>query len=168
MTGSQADALIAERRAAGLDARDEVWEGVYRVAPYASSAHSDVESQLHRVLWPYVEAAGLTLAGPLNVGTEGKDNYRIPDLTVRDPGPGAAFFETLRVAVEVLSPHDDTFAKFDFYAAHSVDEILVADPDARTVQCWRLTAEGSYVPIGSSLVLQATCADLAAAITWPA
>lgn len=167
MTGDQAEALIAERRAAGLNARDEMWEGVYHVVPYASNRHSLVEHRLHTVLEPLACAAELVLAGPLNVGRTA-ESYRIPDLTVNDPGldPDATGVETVRVAIEVLSPHDDTFKKFDFYAAHGVDEVLVADPDSRTVRCWHL-AGGTYVPATGSTVLQVECADLAAAIVWP-
>lgn len=168
MTGDQAEALIAQRRAAGMDARDEMWEGVYHVAPYASNRHSFVEIELAVLLRPLAMVAGLVLAGPLNIG-QLDGNYRIPDLTVSDPNLdlSAASVESVRVAVEVLSPHDETFEKFSFYAAHHVDEILVADPDARTVQCWRLTG-GSYLSADRSTVLGVSCADLAAAIAWPA
>jgi Putative restriction endonuclease len=159
------EAIIARRRLLGLDHHDEVWEGVYHMAPYAHSRHGKVEVRLTLALAPYAQAVGLDLVGPFNLG-DGPEDFRVPDLGIRDPGPDAVYLPTCRVVVEVLSPEDETFAKFGFYAAHGVDEVLVADPDTRTVRCWELT-RGEYQPVGASTVLDLVCADLAASLDWP-
>jgi hypothetical protein len=158
-------AIIARRRQLGLDHHDEVWEGVYHMAPYAHSRHGKVELRLAMLLDPYAKAAGLDLVGAFNLG-EGPEDFRVPDLGVRDPGPDAVYLPTCRVAVEVLSPEDETFAKFAFYAARGVAEILVADPDTRTARCWALTSK-EYQAADASTVLGFACADLAASLDWP-
>ncbi|MDQ3680552.1 MAG: Uma2 family endonuclease [Actinomycetota bacterium] len=37
---------------------------------------------------------------------------------------------------EIISPDDETYEKFGFYADHGVEEIIVADPAARSVTIW--------------------------------
>jgi Uma2 family endonuclease len=43
--------------------------------------------------------------------------------------------------VEILSPADETPAKLPFYAAHQVDELLIVDPQSRTVSWCALVRE---------------------------
>lgn len=66
----------------------------------------------------------------------------------------------------MLSPGDETFEKFAFHAAHGVDEIVVADPELRTVRWWQRTANGNP-PSASSSVLSVLCDDVVAGIDWP-
>lgn len=159
------EAIIARRRALGQDGHDEVWEGVYHMAPYAHSRHGKIEVLLTLALAPFAKAAGLVLVGSFNLG-DGPDNFRVPDLGVRDPGPDAVYLPTCRVVIEVLSPDDESYAKFGFYAAHGVDEILVADPDAICVRCWARTGS-EYRETTASSVLGVVCADLTADLDWP-
>ena len=65
----------------------------------------------------------------------------------------------------MLSPDDATFDKIGFYAAKGVRELLVADPDARTVRVLDLQAGGTDVDV--SAVLGRTRAQLEAAVDWP-
>ncbi len=94
-----------------------------------------------------------------------RTNFRVPDLGVCDPSPDSVYLPSCRVVVEVLSPEDETYANFGFCAAHGVDEILVADPDARTVQCWVLGANATYPLADRSIVLGFAGAGLA--VLWP-
>ncbi len=64
-------------------------------------------------------------------------------------------------AVEIVSPGD----KFDFYAAHDVDEVLVVDPDKRTVD-WFALKDGEYKPIEPSGVIELGATELAQQIDW--
>ena len=83
------DALVERREALGLDHRDEVWEGVLHMNPPPSYRHERLSSNLHRVLGPYADAAGLDLVGIVGIGV--KENNRIPDLTLAaTPGCRAA------------------------------------------------------------------------------
>jgi hypothetical protein len=68
--------------------------------------------------------------------------------------------------IEVLSPDDETFQKFGFYAAHGVDELWVVDPLERTVRMWALR-EGAYEGAGASGLLGMTAAEVVAGVDWP-
>ncbi len=70
------------------------------------------------------------------------------------------------MVVEVVSPHDESWLKFDHYAAHDVDEVLIADPQDSTLHLFVLTA-GTYQPADASPLLGVTVAELHAAIEWP-
>lgn len=161
---AQVQALIAQRRALGQDGHDEVWEGIYHVAPHAALGHGEVEIELALALSPHAKAAGLKVTGAFNLGEP--TNFRVPDLGVRVPGARGVYLATAAMVVEVLSPDDETFAKFDFYADHGVDEILVADPDSRSIRCWSLAARPAR-PLAVSAVLGVACADLEAQLDWP-
>ena len=70
------------------------------------------------------------------------------------------------MVVEVVSPHDESWLKFDHYAAHGVDEVLIADPQDSTLHLFVLV-DGAYQPAERSDLLDVTVADLHAAIEWP-
>ena len=91
--------------------------------------------------------------------------YRTADITASCPrrcsSPRLA-----ALLVEVVSPGDETFEKFSFYAAHGVDELLTADPATRQVRCWR-RRESGYDEVDRSEVLGVAAAELTAAVDWP-
>ena len=159
------EALIERRKGLGLDRHDEVWEGVYHVAHHAHSRHGRVEILLAVLLLPYAQRAGLDVVGAFNLGLDDHD-FRVPDLGVREPGPDAVYIATAAMVVEILSPDDETFAKFDFYASRGVREILVVDPDARTIRCWHLVV-GEYREKATSSLLSLSCSDLQESLAWP-
>ena len=68
--------------------------------------------------------------------------------------------------MEVVSPDDETWQKLPFYAAHDVEEILIVDPEKRSVQ-WLALADGSYEPIERSRLIDLSAAQLAQRIDWP-
>jgi Uma2 family endonuclease len=72
---------------------------------------------------------------------------------------------TAAVVLEVVSPRDETYEKCGFYAAHSVDELIVADPTARTVTCWTLDG-AAYRQTDGSALLAINVAELQAGIAW--
>jgi Uma2 family endonuclease len=157
--------FLDRRRALGQDLFDEVWEGVYHVAPAPHFRHGYVDNLLAVLLGPSAKAAGLVGTGPFNLGDE--DDFRVPDGGYhRNPVP-AVWMATAAVVVEVVSPDDETWAKFDFYARHDVDEICVADPFARELR-WFALAGPSYEEVGHSALLDVAVADLAGQIEWPA
>lgn len=158
--------LIAERERLGLDRRDEVWEGVLHMIPPPSVRHEVLAARLVRVLGPLADGAGLSLTGPIGIGTPPHD-YRVPDLTALRAGYEPQWNVTAALVVEILSPGDKSREKLPFYAAHHVDEVLIVDPDARRVD-WLTLADGEYRPIERSALLNLTPAQLAAGIDWPA
>lgn len=48
---------------------------------------------------------------------------------------------TAALVVEMLSPGNETFAKFDFHAGHGVQEAWVVDPLTTSLRIWRLHEE---------------------------
>ncbi len=161
---AELEALLDKRRRLGLDGHDEVWNGVYVMAPYAHSDHGIVEEEVKAALGPRAKAAGFIPGSSFNIGSS--DDFRVPDGGYHRERPGTVYVATAAVVLEVVSPDDETFAKFDFYAAHAVDELLVADPDARTVRCWHLV-DGAYVEQAASVLLDVAMATLVAEVNWP-
>lgn len=95
----------------------------------------------------------------------GLDDFRIPDSGVFATGPDTTFVPTAVLVLEVVSPDDETFEKFGFYAAHGVQEIFTADPREQRVRIW---AGDGYDEADISLVLKTTAAALTSAVRWPA
>ena len=57
-------------------------------------------------------------------------------------------------------------AKLPFYAAHQVDEVLIVDPQEQRVH-WLALADGQYVPVEHSGLIELGAAELADQIAWP-
>jgi Uma2 family endonuclease len=157
-------AFLARRRALGQDGFDEVWEGDYHVVPAPHLWHGYVDRAVDRVVGPLAEAAGLFASSQFNLGDPG--DYRVPDGGYHRGILSEVFVPTAAIVVEILSPNDETWAKFDFYARHGVDEICVADPVARADR-WFVRSGLEYVETGRSDLLGVAAADLTARITWP-
>lgn len=161
------DELIQRRKRLGLDGYDEVWEGVYHMAPMARSRHGNLQHQLTLILAPYVEEAGLVGTGPFNLGHSDKD-FRVPDLGYHRgmPDPEAVYLSTAALVVEVVSPGDETYDKLPFYASHGVGELIVVEPDRHAVLVLALAGD-HYDQVEGSAVLGVEGATLEAAIRWP-
>jgi Uma2 family endonuclease len=69
--------------------------------------------------------------------------------------------------VEVASPGDDSRRKSDFYFRAAVEEILIVDPEARSVE-WFTRGPDGLRPAEGSKLLGITNAELAETIDWPA
>jgi len=162
---AELQSLIERRRAQGIDLFDEVWEGSYHVAPAPNAAHGYIDDVLAVLLHPYAQAAGLTGTGPFNLG--GPEDYRVPDRGYHRGRPRGTWAPTAAIVVEIVSPDDQTYEKFAFYADHKVAEIIVADPSTKSLAIWRQSPDGGYEEIPASTLLGVTAADLKAAITWP-
>jgi hypothetical protein len=158
------DELLARRRALGLDRQDEVWEGVYHVAPEAHPRHGIVQAALLALLTPPARRAGLVPSGPFNLG-QGVRDYRVPDLGFHEHPPATLYVPAAPVVGEVLSPDDESYPKFGFYHDHGVREILVADPLRRVVECW-VRDKGGFAAVERSDLLGVAVAEMAA-IGWP-
>jgi Uma2 family endonuclease len=158
-------ALLERRRRLGLDRRDEMWEGVLHMNPGPHGRHHRISQQLAELLGPPATAAGLLPAmGDFNLGTE--EDYRIPDGGVHRPGPDEMYYATAAIVVEIVSPGDESWDKFPFYAAHEVDEVLIIDPAEHGVH-WLGLEGGEYLPIERSGLIDLGPAELAERIDWP-
>lgn len=141
--------LIAERRESGADRYDEVWNGVYIMAPLANNEHQDLQSGLTGAI---KNAVGWTGVARVHAGANVSDrdddwmqNYRIPDVVVVFPGGAARDCGTHwcggpDFCVEIASRGDRSRDKIDFYAQIGVRELLVIDRDPWALELHRLAA----------------------------
>ncbi len=158
------EAIIARRRALGLDTHDEVWEGDYHMAPAPHPWHGYLVAQLLDALKPFAERAGLVRLDDFNLGHAG--DYRVPDIGLLRSLPDHPFVPTAAFVVEVLSPEDESWEKFGFYAARGVEEILIADPMGGELALFELSDAG-YERTDHSRVLDARVGQLADGLHWP-
>jgi Uma2 family endonuclease len=168
-----AESLIRQRRDWGSDRHDEVWEGVYMMAPLPNNEHQEIVSGLVAILQDVVGWAGLGKVFPgVNLTAfEGQweHNFRAPDVVafLRDTAAkdcdthwrGAADF-----LVEIISPGDRTREKIPFYSSLGVRELLLVDREPWTLELYRwqegqLTKVGQCSP-GSDAVLQSRSVPL--------
>ncbi len=75
------------------------------------------------------------------------------------------YLSTAALVIEVLSPGDETYAKFPFFADHRVDEVAVVDGDTRMIH-WFALRHGRYEAVVGSAVLRADVAAIAGAMDW--
>jgi Uma2 family endonuclease len=112
--------------------------------------HQDLEGSIEawlREFW--VPTSGGKCYHQINVASLGgwPHNYRIPDLVLLAPDrfhvDKNEYFEGgPTVVVEIRSPDDETYEKFDFYASLNVLEIWVIDRDTRQPEIHRLRGSG--------------------------
>src|SRR5688500_6298857 len=168
-----AERLKAERAATGLDRHDEVWEGVYMMAPIANTEHLDLQGGL---VWALRSAFGSD--GPQRVAPGGNvsdrqqdwtHNYRIPDVIVVLPGSAARDCGTHwcggpDLCVEIASRSDRSRDKLDFYSQIGVRELLLVDRNPWQLELYRL-AGGRLDLVGSSNL--STSATLTSTVVPP-
>ncbi|HEV7556749.1 MAG TPA: Uma2 family endonuclease [Kofleriaceae bacterium] len=139
---------LAERHRLGWDKKDELWDGVLHMVPPPSYHHVKVSIRLFKALSVVAGKRGLD-ANPDGPGLfeAGTDNYRIPDGSVSRPEHAVSRgIEGAELVIEVLSPDDDSYNKFDFYAKLGVGEVWIVDPHTLVVEVYALTG-GAYVRV---------------------
>jgi Uma2 family endonuclease len=150
------DRLLRERRERGIDVYDEVWEGVYVMAPAPNDEHQGVGLRLARRLLEVVEDTGLGVVRPsINLAVDPENwerDYRIPDIAVFLKESSAVCHNTFwsgppDFLVEIISPYDKSRAKLDFYSKIGAKEVLLIDREP-----WQLEL---YRRHGNKLVLSA-------------
>jgi len=165
-TSAGLDELLEHRHQSGLDRLDEVWEGVLHMTPAPNDAHADIAHQLAVLLDGPARAAGLfPTMHEFNLGSSEHD-FRVPDGGMHRARRWGTWEPTAPLVVEIFSPGEETWGKLPFYAAHGVDEILIIDPDKRTV-AWLALREGGYRAIERSGLIDLGPAELADLIDWP-
>ncbi|HSN25080.1 MAG TPA: Uma2 family endonuclease [Kofleriaceae bacterium] len=141
------ESFLEERRRLGLDARDELWEGVLHMVPPPAWQHSIVQGHLYSALLQIARRRGLDGACEGGVFAAEK-NWRVPDIIfVRDVDAAAVRRpETAELVVEILSPDDESRDKLPFYAKVGVREVWLVEPGTREVEILTLVA-GRYEPV---------------------
>jgi Uma2 family endonuclease len=158
--------LKAERERTGADRFDEVWEGIYMMAPLADDVHQDLQTQLGAVFTLAVTWSGL---GVVRTGTNVSDreigwtsNYRIPDVAVflnntKAVNLGSHWLGGPDFGIEIVSPHDQSRDKLDFYASIGSREVMFVDRDPWALELYRLV-NGKLEPFGRSTPADPTSA----------
>jgi Uma2 family endonuclease len=160
------EAVLERRRRSGLDRLDEVWAGVLHMVPAPSYGHARLVQQLAEILGPLARDADLEAAmGEFNLG-ESEHDFRVPDGALHRPGAAGTWLHTAALVVEIVSPGDESWEKLPFYAAHDVDEVLIVDPEKRSVD-WLGLSEGEYRPMQRSGLIGLGAEELGERIDWP-
>jgi Uma2 family endonuclease len=152
--------MIARRRRLGHDKFDEVWNGVYVMAPMANIEHQNVVSGLNTLLdivirWPKL---GHVMPGT-NVSdrrVDWKKNFRCPDVAVFLKDTQAVncdthWFGGPDFAIEVASPKERIKKKLGFYAKVGTSELLILDRYPWSLSLCRLT-DGELRLVGTSSI----------------
>ena len=158
------EALLERRRRLGQDLFDEVWEGVLHMNPVPHSQHGRLEWQPAGILAPLATSTGLRALCQFKLGEE--VDYRVPDGALVRPDPDAVYVPTAALVLEIIAPSDETWQKLDFYAAHGVEELLIVDPQEKTVSWMELEA-GEYKHLKRSRLIELGTNELADQIDWP-
>ena len=160
--------LIAPRRASGQDKYDEIWDGVYVVAPMADNEHQDVVNAFSTSLTIAWDMQGLGRTQPgANVSNDAMDwrrDFRIPDVLCftdhcQAVGHGSHWLGGPEFAVEITSPGNRTLEKLDFYAGVGTRELLIVDRSTRRPvdpSPWRLMLYRADTD-GQSMSASAVC-----------
>jgi hypothetical protein len=151
--------LLERRRRIGADHHDEMWEGVYHMAPAPNAPHAFVGQELSTLLNAPARASGLYVSLEFNLGAQ--DDYRVPDLGVHRERPSGAWVATAALVVEIVSPGDESWKKLPFYAVHDVD-----DPATRKAD-WLALTDREYRPVEHSELIDLSASDLVERIDWP-
>ena len=150
--------LKEQRHAWGADRYDEVWEGVYMMAPLPNNEHQRVVRGIYSALDLVVSGLELGEAFPgVNLAAFGGDwqhDYRAPDVAVFLHAGGARDCEThwegpADFLVEVVSPGDQTRQKIAFYEKIGVEEVLIVDRAPWKLELLR-RQEGRLSQVGQS------------------
>jgi Uma2 family endonuclease len=142
------EAFLEERRRLGHDRKDELWEGVLHMVPPASFIHGHRAVDIYNALRPIAAKRGL-VAHPDGLGVFAPEtdpaSWRIPDASLTRPDQiSVRGLEGAVLAIEVLSPNDESYAKLPFYARVGVREVWIVEPNTCEPEIFTV-AEGRFV-----------------------
>lgn len=154
------DSVLLDRRQAGDDPLDEVWDGVSVMSPLADLQHQDLDLTLAMILRITVDWCGMgqTFAG-VNISDRKRNwrqNYRCPDVAVFLSGTKAIaykahWFGGPDFGIEIVSEGDRTLEKLPFYEKVETRELLVIEREPWALRLYRLQ-HGSLRLCGTSSV----------------
>ncbi len=143
---SELKRLIRQRRRTGGDRYDEVWDGVYVMAPLADNEHQSLGLKLAIGFTNALEPVPTMQIFPgCNVSDQPerwKRNYRCPDVAIFLPGNPAEdrkshWFGGPDFAVEIISRFDRSRKKVGFYKSVGVRELLLVDRHPWALELYR-------------------------------
>jgi Uma2 family endonuclease len=139
--------FTAQRSAAGLSERDEVWDGVKVIMPLPDIEHQQIVRHFMRVFEALCDGdESVILVAGANVSDLSEDwenNFREPDLVFARPGGHARNRGTHLQGgpdflLEVVSPQDQCRDKLPFYASIGTREVLIVDRDPWQLELYHL------------------------------
>lgn len=139
--------LLKKRRLSGGDRYDEVWDGVYILAPLVNDEHQKLVTAFSSIFSSIIGFPGLgEVRAGVNVSDRAKgwrDNYRCPDVAVRLNGGAAKILKNHWVGgpdfcIEIVSQGDRSRQKLDFYSAIGTRELLIIDRDPWSLELYNL------------------------------
>lgn len=145
-----AEQFLAKREESDASRWDEVWEGVIVMPPIPNDDHQDIVGGVTSALREAVQKRKMGLVRPgVNVSDrhpDWKENFRCPDVVVYLFTNPAVNHNTHWTGgpdflVEVLSPGEKAYAKFDFYATTRVREILLVFRNPWRLELHRLNGD---------------------------
>lgn len=168
-----AEEVLALRLRSDANQYDEVWEGVYVMAPLPNDDHQEIVSALASILqdvigWPMLGKVrpGVNLSDR-NKGW--KQNFREPDVAVflndtKAINRGTHWQGAADFLVEIISPGEHTREKIPFYEKIGVVELLIIDREPWSLEMYR-NVDGRLTKIGESTLaapetLEARTVDL--------
>jgi Uma2 family endonuclease len=157
--------LIERRRQLGQDLFDEMWDGVLHMNPVPAGRHGQIEQQLAVILSPLAKRARLTSTSQFNLG-DGPKEFRVPDAGLHREWDNRIFYPSAALVVEIVSPGDESYKKFAFYAARFVQEVVIVDPEKRQVE-WFALVGARYEAVRRSTLIELGPDELASRIDWP-
>jgi Uma2 family endonuclease len=145
------------RKLSGGDRYDEVWEGVYIMAPLANNEHQKLALDIAIALRETTRPMDAWVAAGANVSDDPDDwehNYRCPDVVVfladtKAEDRKTHWFGGPDLAVEIVSKGDKSREKFEFYASVNTREVLIVDRFPWSLELFRLRG-GVLEPVGKS------------------
>ena len=169
------DRIIRRRRTTGAARWDEVWDGVYFVAPLPNIEHQGLSGDLYYTLRNALSGwDGVSVFPSLNVSDREENwqkNYRCPDASIFLPGNPAQDRDTHWLggpdfAVEILSPGDRARLKLPFYAGVGVREVLLIDRRPWRLELHRRQGDDFHLVGTSSPEASEPLASAALALTF--
>ncbi len=139
--------IRAQRAACGGDRYDEVWEGIYMMQALPNNEHQKFVARSTHALEEVIGMAGLGDVFPgVNVSDCADNwthNYRCPDVAVFLNGTSAVDRGTFwqggpDLAIEIISPDDQSREKLDFYAQVNTQELLIIDRNPWQIELYQL------------------------------
>lgn len=142
--------FLEERARLGHDRKDELWEGVLHLMPPAASPiHGFVALNLTHALGQIGARQGLVAY--IEVGVYAPElepaSWRVPDGSLARPDQVSdRGLEGAVLALEVLSPRDESRKKFEFYARVGVSEVWLVDPKTREPEIYTIV-DGAFAQL---------------------
>jgi Uma2 family endonuclease len=142
--------FLEERARLGHDRKDELWEGVlHLVSPAGSPLHGFVALNLTHALGSI--GARLGLVAYIEVGVYAPEvdpvSWRVPDGSLARPEQASERgLEGAVLALEVLSPRDESRKKLAFYAHVGIAEVWLVDPKTRQPEIYTIV-DGAFVQV---------------------